>query len=95
MKFEAEDPSEVTKSGQGGVDRTQGAARAISVCIPSTIVSRTPPHLYALCSSRSLIQASNGPTWTGSKVSQIVRQSEWTLSFIKLTFTFLKKCRLF
>jgi L-lactate dehydrogenase (cytochrome) len=33
MKFEAEDPSEVTKSGQGGVDRTQGAARAISVCI--------------------------------------------------------------
>lgn len=30
MKFEAEDPSEVTKSGSGGVDRSQGAARAIS-----------------------------------------------------------------
>jgi len=31
MKFTAEDPSEVTKSGSGGVDRSQGAARAISV----------------------------------------------------------------
>ncbi|KAF8161327.1 FMN-dependent dehydrogenase-domain-containing protein [Crassisporium funariophilum] len=30
MKFDAEDPSEVTKSGSGGVDRSQGAARAIS-----------------------------------------------------------------
>ncbi|KAF9446519.1 hypothetical protein P691DRAFT_803851 [Macrolepiota fuliginosa MF-IS2] len=30
MKFEAEDPSEVTKSGSDGVDRSQGAARAIS-----------------------------------------------------------------
>jgi L-lactate dehydrogenase (cytochrome) len=33
MKFEAEDPNEVSKSGQGGVDRSQGAARAISVRI--------------------------------------------------------------
>lgn len=32
MKFEAEDPSEVSKAGSGGVDRSQGAARAISVC---------------------------------------------------------------
>jgi L-lactate dehydrogenase (cytochrome) len=31
MKFEAEDPSVVSKSGSGGVDRSQGAARAISV----------------------------------------------------------------
>ena len=31
MKFEAEAPSEVTKSGSDGVDRSQGAARAISV----------------------------------------------------------------
>ena len=31
MKFEAEDPSEVAKSGSEGVDRSQGAARAISV----------------------------------------------------------------
>lgn len=31
MKFEAEDPSEVTKAGSEGVDRSQGAARAISV----------------------------------------------------------------
>ena len=31
MKFEAADPSEVTKSGSDGVDRSQGAARAISV----------------------------------------------------------------
>lgn len=31
MKFEAEDPSEVSKTGGGGVDRSQGAARAISV----------------------------------------------------------------
>ncbi|KAF8806582.1 hypothetical protein BYT27DRAFT_7101926 [Phlegmacium glaucopus] len=30
MKFEAEDPSEVAKSGSDGVDRSQGAARAIS-----------------------------------------------------------------
>ncbi|KAH0588825.1 hypothetical protein H2248_004624 [Termitomyces sp. 'cryptogamus'] len=30
MKFEAEDPSEVTKAGSEGVDRSQGAARAIS-----------------------------------------------------------------
>ena len=31
MKFEAEDPAEVSKAGSGGVDRSQGAARAISV----------------------------------------------------------------
>jgi len=31
MKFEAEDPSEVKKTGSENVDRTQGAARAISV----------------------------------------------------------------
>ena len=32
MKFEAEDPAEVSKNDkQGGVDRSQGAARAISV----------------------------------------------------------------
>lgn len=31
QKFEAEDPSEVSKADQGGVDRSQGAARAISV----------------------------------------------------------------
>lgn len=31
MKFEAEDPSEVSKAGSDGVDRSQGAARAISV----------------------------------------------------------------
>ena len=31
QKFEADDPSEVNKAGQGGVDRSQGAARAISV----------------------------------------------------------------
>ena len=31
MKFEAEDPSEVKKAGSENVDRSQGAARAISV----------------------------------------------------------------
>ena len=31
MKYEAEDPSEVKKSGAENVDRSQGAARAISV----------------------------------------------------------------
>lgn len=37
MKFEAEDPSEVSKAGTGSVDRSQGAARAISVCtLPSS-----------------------------------------------------------
>jgi L-lactate dehydrogenase (cytochrome) len=30
MKFDAEDPSEVSKSGSKGIDRSQGAARAIS-----------------------------------------------------------------
>lgn len=36
QKFEAEDPSEVKQAGQSGVDRSQGAARAISVrIIPS------------------------------------------------------------
>ncbi|KAF8891834.1 FMN-dependent dehydrogenase-domain-containing protein [Infundibulicybe gibba] len=30
MKFEAEDPAEVSKAGSDGVDRSQGAARAIS-----------------------------------------------------------------
>jgi L-lactate dehydrogenase (cytochrome) len=34
MAFEAEDPSEISKAGQGGVDRTKGAARAISVRRP-------------------------------------------------------------
>jgi hypothetical protein len=33
MKFEDEDPSEVTKVQQGGIDRSQGAARAISVSV--------------------------------------------------------------
>jgi hypothetical protein len=33
QKFEAEDPAEVGKAGQGTVDRSQGAARAISVGI--------------------------------------------------------------
>lgn len=38
MKFEAEDPAEVSKAGSGGVDRSQGAARAISVCaVPSMV----------------------------------------------------------
>lgn len=31
MKFEADDPSEVTRAGSETVDRSQGAARAISV----------------------------------------------------------------
>jgi len=31
MKFEAEDPSEVIRTGSERVDRSQGAARAISV----------------------------------------------------------------
>lgn len=34
MKFEAEDPAEVTDNKQQDrVDRSQGAARAISVCL--------------------------------------------------------------
>lgn len=33
QKFEADDPSEVSKAKQGNVDRTQGAARAISVSL--------------------------------------------------------------
>jgi hypothetical protein len=36
MKFEAEDPAEVTKADQGGINRNSGAARAISVCVPSS-----------------------------------------------------------
>lgn len=35
MKFEADDPSEVSKAGADGVDRSQGAARAISVRLNS------------------------------------------------------------
>jgi L-lactate dehydrogenase (cytochrome) len=31
MKFDAEDPAEVSKAGSEAVDRSQGAARAISV----------------------------------------------------------------
>lgn len=31
QKFEAEDPAEVSKAGNDKVDRSQGAARAISV----------------------------------------------------------------
>jgi hypothetical protein len=34
MKFEDEDPSEVKKAGSQNVDRSQGAARAISVRVP-------------------------------------------------------------
>jgi L-lactate dehydrogenase (cytochrome) len=34
MKFEAEDPAEVSTAGSQNVDRSQGAARAISVCPP-------------------------------------------------------------
>lgn len=41
MKFEAEDPSEVKKTDTNGVDRSQGAARAISVSIISTRFSAT------------------------------------------------------
>lgn len=33
MKFEAEDPAEVTKAGSDNVDRSQGAARAISASV--------------------------------------------------------------
>ena len=35
MKFDAEDPSVDSKSGSQNVDRSQGAARAISVCLLS------------------------------------------------------------
>jgi len=38
MKFDAEDPSEVSKSGSEGVNRSQGAARAISVS-PQSVMS--------------------------------------------------------
>ena len=31
MKFDADDPSEMSKAGQAEVDRSRGAARAISV----------------------------------------------------------------
>ncbi|KAJ7768469.1 FMN-dependent dehydrogenase-domain-containing protein [Mycena metata] len=37
MKFEAEDPSVVAKSGSEGVDRSQGAARAISSFIDTAL----------------------------------------------------------
>ncbi|KAJ7498585.1 FMN-dependent dehydrogenase-domain-containing protein [Mycena latifolia] len=37
MKFEAEDPSVVSKSGSQGVDRSQGAARAISSFIDTAL----------------------------------------------------------
>lgn len=38
MKFDAEDPSEVKSTGGAGrVDRSQGAARAISVRISSKL----------------------------------------------------------
>nr|GAT45009.1 predicted protein [Mycena chlorophos] len=37
MKFEAEDPSVVTKSGSEGVNRSQGAARAISGFIDTSL----------------------------------------------------------
>ncbi|EKM81155.1 hypothetical protein AGABI1DRAFT_112847 [Agaricus bisporus var. burnettii JB137-S8] len=37
MKFEADDPSEVSKSGSEGVDRSQGAARAISSFIDPSL----------------------------------------------------------
>jgi hypothetical protein len=35
MKFDAEDPSEMSKAKQTNVDRSQGAARAISVSMPT------------------------------------------------------------
>ncbi|KAJ7639200.1 FMN-dependent dehydrogenase-domain-containing protein [Roridomyces roridus] len=37
MKFEAEDPSVVSKSGSTGIDRSQGAARAISSFIDTAL----------------------------------------------------------
>ena len=43
MKFEADDPSEVTKAGGKGVDRTQGAARAISVSLHFCPISCRDP----------------------------------------------------
>ena len=52
MKFEAEDPAEVAKSGSGSVNRSQGAARAISVWF----ISYLSAILLKLCTSRLLIQ---------------------------------------
>jgi len=47
MKFEAEDPSEVSKAGSDGVDRSQGAARAISVRGVHFLLS-TPSHSHVI-----------------------------------------------
>jgi L-lactate dehydrogenase (cytochrome) len=44
QKFEAEDPSEVKQAGQGGVDRSQGAARAISVSTKSFLGDPCDPY---------------------------------------------------
>lgn len=43
MKFDAEDPDEVSKSGEG-VNRSQGAAKAITVRIPSSTARATAGH---------------------------------------------------
>ena len=66
MKFEAEDPAEVSKNDkQGGVDRSQGAARAISVSgrYELNVVSqKTSLNLLHLSCSPSLILDCNGAT---------------------------------
>jgi len=62
MKFEADDPSEVTRAGSECVDRSQGAARAISVR-GTLIYSFSDTYIH----SPSLIQAWSGQTLIGSR----------------------------
>ena len=47
MKFEDEDPSVVSETGSKGVDRSQGAARAISVSLCSVCL-RSCPRIYQI-----------------------------------------------
>lgn len=46
MKFEDEDPSVVSETGSKGVDRSQGAARAISV----SIINSQMKHVFTMLS---------------------------------------------
>lgn len=68
MKFDAEDPSEMSKSKQTAVDRSQGAARAISVSIPTRIHVSVLTYAFSLL----LIQVSIGVILYGLKESQTV-----------------------
>lgn len=75
MKFEAEDPSEVKKSGDA-VDRSQGAARAISVRISRVLLLRLVSEIQSSCLYSHLSTLDfTGVTSIGSRRSRRVSGS--------------------